>query len=165
MNLIARGCRFRITTFLFSIHLYLHKSAGQRIELKTWNSQYGVALFKEVSIDDIKGEGQIKAVGSVAYADKGRLAQTSSPLGNNGLFMDQAVLANISPSKLGETLLFATGLDTVNGLYKKDARLYEMAEQSQLSASLQNQVQRAVARPTMDEMVEAMEAQDAELNA
>lgn len=148
-----------------ALHLYLHESAGQRIELKTWNSQYGVALFKEVSIDDIKGEGQIKAVGSVAYADKGRLAQTISQLGNNGLFMDQAVLANISPSKLGETLLFATGLDTVNGLYKKDARLYEMAEQSQLSASLQNQVQRAVARPTMDEMVEAMEAQDAELNA
>ena len=138
-----------------ALHLYLHEAAGQTIELKVWNSEMGVALFKKVNIDDIRGDGQIKAVGSVSYADKAKLAQSIQQLGNNALFMDPTVLANISPAKLGEALVFATGLDSINGLFRKDARLYEMAEQTTLSAQLNQQAQREIARPTLEETLEA----------
>jgi hypothetical protein len=154
-----------------ALHLYLHESAGQSIELKVWNSEVGVSLFTKVNVDDIRGDGQIRAVGSVSYADKAKLAQSMQQLGNSALFMDPTVLANISPAKLGEALMFATGLDSIDGLYHKDARLYEMADQTKLSAKLSNQTQREIAQPTFDETVEAatalelMEGQDAELNA
>ena len=83
--------------------------------------------------------------------------------------MDPSVLANISPAKLGETLIHATGLDRVNGLFKTNSRLYEQAEQQKLNAQLLQEVQQELSQPTVDDMMQAdtatMEALYAQSNA
>lgn len=152
-----------------ALSLQLHKSEGQTLELKVWDDKAGVYAYKKVTVEDIKGDGAIRAIGSVSFADKAQLAQNLTQLGNSGLFMDPSVLANISPAKLGETLIHATGLDRVNGLFKTNSRLYEQAEQQKLNAQLLQEVQQELSQPTVDDMMQAdtatMEALYAQSNA
>lgn len=145
-----------------ALSMYISRARGQKIVLKVWDDDKGYEKFKEVAVDSLKTEGRIKAVGSTSYADKGRLAQTLQQLGNSGLFMDQSVLANISPTKLAETMIYATGLDKIQGLFRKDSRLYEMAEQSTLAARLQQDAQNELARPTMEETAQALTMMEAQ---
>lgn len=121
------------------LELYLKKKAGQTISLKFWNDEKNYYQFKEVSIDEIKALGRIKTIGSLNYQDRSQIAQSLQMLGQNPLFLDEAVRNNISPSELGQIFLYITGLDKFSNLYRKDRRLYEVVEQQKLIEKL-NQV-------------------------
>ena len=122
-----------------SLQLYASKNKGREISIGDTNDD-GTPIQITVSIDDLTRPGAIKAVGSINYADKSIMLQTLQQLGNSNIFMDEAVRANFSPSKIGYMIAYATGLDKIAGLYKKDSRLYEVTDQQKLSERLMQQV-------------------------
>jgi len=122
--------------------LFLLKKRGQKIAIKTENDEYGAPTFVEVSVDDLRGEGAIRAVGSGYYSDRAQVAQTLMQLGNSSLFTSQEVLANISPAALGKVFLDVTGLNKYPNLFRKDSRIYEAGEQQVLAANVGKQIDR-----------------------
>lgn len=122
--------------------LFLLKKRGQKISIKTENTEYGAPTFIEVSVDDLRGEGAIRAVGSGYYSDRAQVAQTLMQLGNSALFMSPEVLANISPSALGQVFLDVTGLNKYPNIFRKDSRIYEAGEQQVLAANVGKQIDR-----------------------
>ena len=122
--------------------LFLLKKRGQKIAIKTENDEYGAPTFVEVSVDDLRGEGAIRAVGSGYYSDRAQAAQTLMQLGNSSLFTSPEVLANISPAALGKVFLDVTGLNKYPNLFRKDSRIYEAGEQQVLAANVGKQIDR-----------------------
>jgi hypothetical protein len=122
--------------------LFLLKKRGHKISVKTEDSTYGAPTFVEVAIDDLRGEGAIRAVGSGYYSDRAQVAQTLMQLGNSSLFMSQEVLANISPSALGKVFLDVTGLNKYPGIFRKDSRIYEAGQQQVIAANVGKQLDR-----------------------
>lgn len=122
-----------------ALQLYANKMKGHEITIEDL-SESGVPQMTKISVDDLVRPGALRAIGSINYADKAVMLQTLQQLGNSNIFMDEAVRANFSPSKIGYMIAYATGLDKVPGLYKKDSRLYEITEQQKLSEQLMQQV-------------------------
>lgn len=112
------------------LKLYLLKMAGQTVSIKIIDMKYDIEKFVKINIDDLKGQGKLIAVGSSNYADKNVMAQTLQQLSNTALFMDEAVRANYSPYVLGKIFSYVTNLDKYPGLFRKDARLYEVTHQA-----------------------------------
>lgn len=119
---------------------YLSKKAGQTIQLKTWDSENDFYDFVEVKIDDIEALGRITVSGSEVAQDKQQMAQALQMLGQNPLFLDEAVRNNFSTAELGRIFAYVTNLDKFNDLYKKDQRLYEITAQQKLVEQLSQQV-------------------------
>lgn len=110
--------------------LFLYQKQGHTIRVVTEDPKDNYPTIIEVSVDDLKGEGAIRAVGSEFYADRAQTAQTLLQLGNSGLFMSPDVQANISPAELGKIFLDVTGLSTkYPTIFQKDSRIYEVADQ------------------------------------
>lgn len=122
-----------------SLQLYAENMKGQTITVEE-ETEDGLPESVDISIDDLTRPGFLKAIGSINYADKSIMLQTLQQLGNSNIFMDEAVRANFSPSKIGYVIAYATGLDKIKGLYEKDARLYEVTDQQKLSERLMQQV-------------------------
>lgn len=120
--------------------LYLKRKAGQQVNIKTWNPETDTPSIMTVNIDDLKGQGALKAVGATYYSDKSQIAQNLQMLGQNPLFLDEAVKANFSPTMLGRIFAHVTGLDKFDDLFRKDSRLYETADQQKLVTNLMQQV-------------------------
>ena len=106
------------------------------------NKVFGVFDFKNipVSVDDIKALGRIKVVGTATFQDKQQIAQALQMLGQNPLFIDEAVRNNFSPKVLGQIFSYVTGLDRFPNLYKNNQRLYEITSQQKLVERLSQQV-------------------------
>ena len=122
-----------------SMQLYAENMKGQTITIEE-EDESGLPEEIKISIDDLVRPGYLKVIGSINYADKAIMLQTLQQLGNSNIFMDEAVRANFSPSKIGYAIAYATGLDKIKGLYEKDARLYEVTDQQKLSERLMQQV-------------------------
>ena len=122
-----------------ALQLYANKMKGQQITVEDLDES-GVPQVTTIEVEDLVRPGALHAVGSVNYADKAVMLQTLQQLGNSNIFMDEAVRANFSPSKIGYMIAYATGLDKIPGLYQKDSRLYEVTEQQKLSEQLMQQV-------------------------
>ena len=128
------------------LQLYLSKKQGSTVSIKSWNADYDVETIDTISVDDLRGVGSLKAVGSTYYSDKSQVAQSLMSLGGNPLFMDAAVLANISPAVMGRIFLHVTDLDKYPDLYKTNARIFEMAEQQKVTQRMLQQVDEEQAR-------------------
>jgi len=120
--------------------LYLKRKSGQTVALRTWDAKLDAPTVVTVSIDELQGQGALKAVGTTYYSDKSQIAQNLQMLGQNPLFIDEAVRANFSPTMLGRIFANVTGLDKYNDLFRKNERLYETADQQKLVANLMQQV-------------------------
>lgn len=127
-----------IVNSMYELFLYMKK--GQKISLKTTDETYGTPKIVEVSVDDLRGDGAIRAVGSEYYSDRAQTAQTLMQLGNSALFMAPEVLANISPKVLGQVFLDVSGLNKFPDVFKQNARIYESGEQQVLSQQIMKQV-------------------------
>lgn len=124
------------------LQLYLKKKAGQKVTLKYWDTQKEYYSFKDISIDAINGLGKIVVAGSRVAQDKEKIAQALQMLGQNPLFLDEAVRNNFSPATLGQIFAYVSGLDRFTDLIKKDSRLFEITEQQKLVERLSQQVDR-----------------------
>lgn len=122
------------------LQLYLKKKAGQTIQLKYWDDINEFYSFKDVKIDDIKALGHIRVMGTSIAQEKSQMAQTLQMLGQNPLFLDDAVRNNFSPAVLGQIFSYVSGLDKFPALYSKDKRLYEITAQQKLVERLSQQV-------------------------
>ena len=127
-----------IVNAMYELFLYMKK--GQKISVKTTDESYGTPKIIEVSVDDLRGDGAIRAVGSEYYSDRAQTAQTLMQLGNSALFMSPEVLANISPKVLGQVFLDVSGLNKYPDVFKQNARIYESGEQQVLSQQILKQV-------------------------
>lgn len=119
---------------------YLLMKKGQKITLKYWDSKKEIYTFKDINIDDIKALGRIRVNGSAVYQSKQQVAQALQMLGQNPLFMDEAVRNNFSTVELGQIFAYVTGLDQFHNLFQKDKRLYEITNQQKLVEQLMQQV-------------------------
>ena len=122
-----------------ALQMFAEKNKDQTIHIEDQDEE-GVSETIDVEANDLTRPGALKAVGSINYADKAVMLQTLQQLGNSNIFMDEAVRANFSPKKIGYMIAYATGLDKIPGLFKKDSRLYEMTEQQKLAERLMQQV-------------------------
>lgn len=122
------------------LQLYLQKKAGQTITLKFWDSDNEFYSFKEVKVDDIKALGTIRVMGTSIAQEKTQMAQALQMLGQNPLFLDEAVRNNFSPAVLGQIFAYVSGLDKFPALYSKDKRLFEITAQQKRVERLSQQV-------------------------
>lgn len=120
--------------------MYLKRKQGQKITVKYWDSENEYYTFKEIKTDDINALGKIIVIGSEVAQDKAQMAQALQMLGQNPLFLDEAVRNNFSPAVLGEIFAYVTGLDRFADLLKKNQRLYEITEQQKAVEQLSQQV-------------------------
>lgn len=127
-----------IVNAMYELFLYMKK--GQKISIKTTNDEYNTPTIIEVSVDDLRGDGAIRAVGSEYYSDRAQTAQTLMQLGNNALFMSPEVLANISPKVLGQVFLDVSGLNKYPDVFRENSRIYEAGEQQVLSQQVMKQI-------------------------
>lgn len=129
--------------------LYLKRKAGQSVNIKTYNYRDNTIDFVTVNVNELQGQGSLKAVGTAYYADKSQVAQNLQMLGQNPLFLDEAVRANFSPAMLGRVFAHVSDLDKFNNLFSKNSRLYETADQQILNARLLQQLDEENARGVM----------------
>lgn len=127
-----------IVNAMYELFLYMKK--GQKINIKTTSDEYNAPTVIEVSVDDLRGDGAIRAVGSEYYSDRAQTAQTLMQLGNSSLFMSPEVLANISPKVLGQVFLDVSGLNKYPDVFKENSRIYEAGEQQVLSQQVMKQI-------------------------
>lgn len=127
-----------IVNAMYELFLYMKK--GQKISIKTTNDEYNTPTIIEVSVDDLRGDGAIRAVGSEYYSDRAQTAQTLMQLGNSALFMSPEVLANISPKVLGQVFLDVSGLNKYPDVFRENSRIYEAGEQQVLSQQVMKQI-------------------------
>ena len=148
------------------IELTLMKKAGQTVTFKTFDYGLNVDEFVTLNIEELQGDGTLRALGSANYADRNTMAQSLMQLGNSALFMSPEVLANISPDVLAKIFCYVTGLDKYTGLYRKDSRLYDQIHQQNIlqkgMALLQEEAQTlsTISEPGDEALTEA----DAELD-
>ena len=142
-----------------ALQLYANKMKNQTIEIEDLTDE-GTSETISIPAEDLVRPGALRAVGSINYADKAVMLQTLQQLGNSNIFMDEAVRANFSPSKIGYMIAYATGLDKVPGLYKKDSRLYETTDQQKLSERLMEQVDKVRANSIIQQQNAAKEARE-----
>jgi len=129
--------------------LYLKRKAGQQVSIKTWDYDKDIPDIVTINIDELQGQGSLKAVGTTYYSDKAQVAQNLQMLGQNPLFLDEAVRANYSPAMLGRVFANVTGLDKFNDLFRRNSRLYETADQQILTSKLLQQVDEVNAEGVM----------------
>ena len=122
------------------LQLYLKKKAGQKIQLKYWDNKKEYYRFKDITVDDIKALGSIRVIGSSISQEKTQMAQALQMLGQNPLFLDEAVRNNFSPSVMGQIFAYVSGLEKFSNLFEKDRRLYEVTAQQKLVEKLSQQV-------------------------
>lgn len=127
-----------IVNSMYELFLYMKK--GQKISIKTTNDKYQTPTIIDVSVDDLRGDGAIRAVGSEYYSDRAQTAQTLMQLGNSSLFMAPEVLANISPKVLGQVFLDVSGLNKYPEVFKENSRIFEAGEQQVLSQQVMKQI-------------------------
>ena len=132
------------------LQLYLKKKAGQKIQLKYWDNKKEYYRFKDITVDDIKALGSIRVIGSSISQEKTQMAQALQMLGQNPLFLDEAVRNNFSPSVLGQIFAYVSGLDKFSNLFEKDRRLYEVTAQQKLVEKLSQQVDQVRAQGLAD---------------
>ena len=140
-----------------ALKLFAKKNKGIEITVEGETDE-GTTETVKIMAEDLVRPGALTAVGSINYADKAVMAQTLQQLGNSNIFMDEAVRANFSPSKIGYIIAYATGLDKVAGLYSKDARLYEVTDQQKLSEHLMQQVDEVRVDGLIDQQAKAQKA-------
>lgn len=140
-----------------ALQLYAKKNKDQTIVIEDLNES-GVPEQIEIEVNDLVRPGALRAIGSINYADKAVMLQTLQQLGNSNIFMDEAVRANFSPQKIGYMIAYATGLDKIPGLFKKDSRLFEVTEQQKLSERLMQQVDVARADSIIQQQQAAQQA-------
>jgi len=138
--------------------LYLKRKAGQQVAIRTWNYEKDIPDVVTVNIDELRGQGSLKAVGTTYYSDKAQVAQNLQMLSQNPLFTDEAVRANFSPTMLGRVFANVTGLDKFNDLFRKNSRLFETADQQILVSRLMQQVDEVNAEGVMKTQQMAQEA-------
>lgn len=141
------------------LQLYLHKKAGQTLHLKHWNADNNYYEFVDIPVEDIKALGRIVVSGSEIAQDKAQMAQALQMLGQNPLFLDEAVRNNFSPAVLGQIFAYVSGLDKFDTLYKPDQRLYEITKQQKLVERLSQQVDQVKAQGLADAQEGANEAE------
>lgn len=142
----------KVVNCALQMHIYYRK--GQQITVEDNNAD-GTPATLSFSVDELNRPGAIKAIGSINYADKALMVQTLQQLGNSNIFMDEAVRANFSPSKIGAIIAYATGLDNIEGLFKPNARLYEVTDQQKLTTRLMQQVEEQQAQSIIDQEMKA----------
>ena len=142
-----------------ALQLYAKKNKGIEITVEGETDEGELETVK-ILADDLVRPGALIAIGSINYADKAVMAQTLQQLGNSNIFMDEAVRANFSPSKIGYIIAYATGLDKVAGLYSKDARLYEVTDQQKLSERLMQQIDEVRVDGVIEQQAKAKKAKE-----
>lgn len=133
-----------------ALQLYAYNQRGQEIILEDYASNGSPEKIK-ISVEELLRPGVLKATGSINYADKALMVQTLQQLGNSNIFMDEAVRANFSPSKIGAIIAYATGLDNIEGLYRKNARLFEVTDQKLLTERLMRQLDEQKAQALIEQ--------------
>lgn len=129
---------------------YIDTKAGQTLHLRSWNAEMNYYEFIDIPVEDLKTMGKIVVKGSEIAQDKAQMAQALQMLGQNPLFLDEAVLNNFSPAVLGQIFEYVSGLDRFTDLYKKDQRLYEITSQQKLVEQLSQQVDEVRAQSLAD---------------
>lgn len=139
--------------------LYVSRKAGQTIAVKFWDSKKEMYTFKTINVDDINTMGRIVVFGTEVAQEKAKIAQALQMLGQNPLFLDEAVRNNISTSELGKIFCYIAGLDKFSDLYKKNARLYEITDQQKVIEDLSKQVDEAKAESLAEAQEDANASQ------
>ena len=143
----------------YALQLYADKNKNKEIVIEDLADD-GTPQITKIMAEDLVRPGALRAVGSINYADKAVMLQTLQQLGNSNIFMDEAVRANFSPQKIGYMIAYATGLDKIPGLFKKDSRLYEVTEQTKLSERLMEQVDKIRADSIINQQQAAQDARE-----
>lgn len=108
---------------LLTLMLRIYTGAGARtIQLKQV-AENGVVSFIDVDMSTLNTEGRFVATGSSTYTEKAQLAQTLMQLSNTALYSDPLVSNWFDPKKVAQTLVYATGLDKIDGILKENARI------------------------------------------
>lgn len=108
---------------LLTLMLRIYTGAGARtIQLKQV-AENGVVSFVDIDMSTLSTEGRFVATGSSTYTEKAQIAQTLMQLSNTALYSDPLVSNWFDPKKVAQTLVYATGLDKIDGILKENARI------------------------------------------
>lgn len=119
------------------LQMFLTKAAGRTIRVKIVDPDTNVISFVDIDVNELNGNGRFVAVGSNTFTEKEKMAQTLMQLGNSGIYLDELVRNNFDPKKIAEILMYTTGLDRFNGLFKDNARVSAQLHMAQASETAQ----------------------------
>lgn len=119
------------------------------IRVKSIN-QYGAEVFKDISFDELKLTGRLKAVGSSTYTEKAKIAQTLLQLSNTNIFADPLIGNWFDPKIIAQSIAYATDLDKFNGILKENARVYAELEMRSVAESAQQVLEEQQVRGVMN---------------
>ena len=119
----VRKFEMEILEPLLTLMLRIYSGAGSRIIQLKQVAENGVVSFIDVDMDTLNTEGRFVATGSSTYTEKAQLAQTLMQLSNTALYSDPLVSNWFDPKKVAQTIVYATGLDKIDGILKENARV------------------------------------------
>lgn len=135
----------------------LHKGS-EKVSVKDFDEDAKTVIYKDIILDEMLLTGKLKAVGSLTYAEKSRIATTLADLNRGGFFQDEAIRNHFSPKQLAKTLAYSSGLETF-GVYKENARIFEMVDQQRAESTSKDQIDSELAYNTAQETATASEAE------
>jgi hypothetical protein len=119
----VRKFEMEILEPLLTLMLRIYSGAGSRTVQLKQVAENGVVSFIDVDMDTLNTEGRFVATGSSTYTEKAQLAQTLMQLSNTALYSDPLVSNWFDPKKVAQTIVYATGLDKIDGILKENARV------------------------------------------
>lgn len=127
------------------LQLELLNKKGTTAVIDVIDKETGATIKQKIEIDDILGQGKIKAVGSEHFAEKAKLLQTIVQLGNSAVYNDPAVKNNIDPKIMAQIIVYSTGLDRYQGLFRDKCRIFVEADQARTAEMAAQEVDKTVA--------------------
>lgn len=108
--------------------------------VRGFNDEIKVATFKNLSVEDITGQGRIKPVAARHFAEQAEVVQNLTQFFNSSIGSDEQVKVNISGERLAR--LFEEILDVKGfNLVQPFVRLTEQADAQRIMNSNEEQVQ------------------------
>lgn len=132
----TRKFEMEILEPLLTLMLRMYLADPTRITRVKMINQDGVAVFREVRVQDLSAQGRFIATGSNTYTERARQAQTIMQLYNSAIPSDPLVFNYFNPETIAKVIAYTTGLDKFKDIILPNARVdaeLEMAKYQEFS--------------------------------
>ncbi len=127
--------------------LELARRNVDKITIRSFDSEFKIARFNELSIEDITGNGVLKPIAARHFAEQANMVQNLNAFFSSAAGQDPNVLVHFSGERLAR--LWEEILELQDSkVVEPYVRLSEQAEQQRLAQALQEQVQMEAGTPT-----------------
>ena len=114
--------------------------------IRVMDNDVGIVSFMQVTKEDITASGKLRAIGARHFSINATILQNLQGLSGTALMQDQLVMNHISPKAMSKMLESLLGVERF-GIFKENARIYEMAEAQQVAQTAAQYSQEITATP------------------